>query len=306
MRKTEETEEEFLVHDNEELNEDAEKDSDSGDVYSPKQQSLRAKNKSPKMRRGKKSPGAKRKSLSDDGMPKQRKKPGPKPGSKNRPRLSKPDDLAGIDPSMINDTDMLSGIHVDDPVQGVMTGTVTGEGSLASLGPSELEGLDEDQLDQMMMEDEEYGRRQLELAAIEIAKKKKKEEREAKKLEKARQKALEILAAERQESMNLEGTDGEIPKKKKRGRRSKAEILAEQMRRDAMGIPPETMPVVPPPMQVVPPVQDIVAAVVPTIPSVVPSMDTCDQRMMENPMIPMMTPQVRNSKIPLLYTTLVI
>lgn len=105
------------------------------------------------------------------------------------------------------------------------------EGSLTGLGAGELADLDDEQLEQMM--DEEYGRRQLELAAIEIAKKKKKEEREAKKLEKARLKALEILAAERQRDPNApEGTDGEVPKKKKRGRRSKAEILAEQMRRD--------------------------------------------------------------------------
>jgi hypothetical protein len=86
------------------------------------------------MRRGKKSPGAKRKSMSDDGMPKQRKKPGPKPGSKNKPRLSRPgEDLAGIDPSIINDADMLSGMQVDDPVQGVMTGTVTGEGKSSAI-----------------------------------------------------------------------------------------------------------------------------------------------------------------------------
>lgn len=127
LRKTEETEEEFVVHDNVNIDDDAEKDSDSGDVYSPKQQSLRAKNKSPKMRgRGKKSPGAKRKSVSDDGTPKQRKKPGPKPGSKNKPRLNRSGDDLGIDPSIINDADML-GMQVDDPVQG-MGGTVTGEG----------------------------------------------------------------------------------------------------------------------------------------------------------------------------------
>ncbi|XP_058798794.1 titin homolog isoform X2 [Phymastichus coffea] len=289
LRKTEETEDEFVVHEHHGIDDGDEKDSDSGDVYSPKQQSLRAKNKSPKMRRGKKSPGGKRKSLSDDGTPKQRKKPGPKPGSKKRGRSG--DDLSGIDPGLINDADMLSGMQVDDP-QGMTGGA---DGSLASLGPSELEGLDEDQIDQMMMEDEEYGRRQLELAAIEIAKKKKKEEREAKKLEKARQKALEILAAERQE--NIEGADGETPKKKKRGRRSKAEILAEQMRRESMGQAPEILsPAIPqgPPPPVVPSPTDIIAAtaaVVPSMPSHLPSvMDQpmCDQRMMENPMMAMM------------------
>ncbi len=46
------------------------------------------------------------------------------------------------------------------------------EGSLTGLGAGELADLDDEQLEQMMM-DEEYGRRQLELAAIEIAKKKK-------------------------------------------------------------------------------------------------------------------------------------
>lgn len=76
------------------------------------------------MRRGKKSPGAKRKSVSDDGTPKQRKKPGPKPGSKNRPRLNRSGEE--FDPSIINDADMLTGMQVDDPVQGVMAGT--GEG----------------------------------------------------------------------------------------------------------------------------------------------------------------------------------
>lgn len=117
------------------------------------------------------------------------------------------------------------------------------EGSLTGLGSADLADLDEEQLEQMMMEDEEYGRRQLELAAIEIAKNKKKEEREAKKLEKARQKALEILAAEQQRDPNApEGPDGEAPKKKKRGRRSKAEILAEQMRRDSMGAAAVPMP----------------------------------------------------------------
>ena len=169
-------------------------------------------------------------------------------------------------------------------------------GSLASLGPSELEGLDDDQFEQMMMEDEEYGRRQLELAAIEIAKKKKKEEREAKKLEKARQKALEILAAERQESMNMDGTDGEIPKKKKRGRRSKAEILAEQMRRDASGVPPELLPATLVGVPAPPPISDVVVNAVPTMP-VVPVMEPCEQRMLDNPMLPMMSPQVRHYEV---------
>lgn len=187
----------------------------------------------------------KRKSLSDD-MPKQRKKPGPKPGSKNRARKQKLKDDA--------DGDMIGAV-MDNPIGDIaskmdeslpdnvgLTGTTmsvassfTGdvpEGSLTSLGAGELADLDDEQLEQMML-DEEYGRRQLELAAIEIAKKKKKEEREAKKLEKARLKALEILAAERQRDPNApEGMDGEAPKKKKRGRRSKAEIIAEQMRRD--------------------------------------------------------------------------
>lgn len=135
------------------------------------------------------------------------------------------------------------------------TGDVT-EGSLTGLGSGELGEFDDEQLEQMMMEEEEYGRRQLELAAIEIAKKKKKEEREAKKLEKARLKALEILAAEQQRDLNaLEGTDGEVPKKKKRGRRSKAEILAEQMRRD--GAPGSIGPVG-----------------MPGLPSVIPSMSS--------------------------------
>lgn len=119
------------------------------------------------------------------------------------------------------------------------TGSVIGEvpeGSLTGLTPEDMNALDDEQIEQMMMEDEEYGRRQLELAAIEIARNKKQEEREAKKLEKARLKALEILAAEQQRDPNApDGTDGEAPKKKKRGRRSKAEILAEQMRRD--GVP---------------------------------------------------------------------
>ena len=78
--------------------------------------------------RGKRSPGAKRKSFSDDGTPKQRKKPGPKPGSKQRRQRSGEDLTGAIDPSLINDADMLSGMNVDDPVQGVMPGNVTGEG----------------------------------------------------------------------------------------------------------------------------------------------------------------------------------
>lgn len=192
-------------------------------------------------------------------------------------------------------------------------------GSLAGLNPAELDGLDDEQIDQMMIEDEEYGRRQLELAAIEINKKKKKEEREAKKLEKAKQKAMEILEAERLEAMNMEG---DLPKKKKRGRRSKAEILADQMRRESLGLPPEPPP--PPPIQqsplppmiptghplppqppppqqqqlpaappsiIPPPPQDMIVA-----PSVVPNLPVMDavdqQRMMENPMMAMMNAQV--------------
>ncbi|XP_024890137.1 uncharacterized protein LOC112466317 isoform X1 [Temnothorax curvispinosus] len=246
MRKTGESEDEFVVNEADDVNDDGEKDSDSGDVYIPKKDALKFKTKSPKAKksRNNKSPAAKRKSLSDD-VPKQRKKPGPKPGSKNRGRKQKlRDDLDG---------DMIGGV-MDNPIGDIaskidenlpdnvgLTGTTmsvassfTGdvpEGSLTGLGAGELADLDDEQLEQMM--DEEYGRRQLELAAIEIAKKKKKEEREAKKLEKARLKALEILAAESQRDPNApEGTDGEAPKKKKRGRRSKAEILAEQMRRD--------------------------------------------------------------------------
>ncbi|XP_015606186.1 uncharacterized protein LOC107272973 isoform X2 [Cephus cinctus] len=259
LRKTEESEDEFVVNEAEDLNEDAEKDSDSGDIYSPKKESLKPKNKSPKTKRpkGSKSPATKGKGMSEDEPPKQRKKPGPKPGSKNKPRQPKltimplmnpkgeDDGVRMMGADKIGNTDEGVAAKVDEavregiPVAGTVmsgAGPIAGEvaeGSLTGLGPGELEELDEEQLEQMMMEDEEYGRRQLELAAIEIAKKKKKEEREAKKLEKARLKALEILAAERQRDPNApEGTDGEAPKKKKRGRRSKAEILAEQMRRD--------------------------------------------------------------------------
>lgn len=218
MKKTEESEDEFVVNEVEDVNEEAEKDSDSGDIYSPKKEGPKGpKGKSPKGKkpRKSKSPAASLKlGTSDNDTPKARKKPGPKPGSKNKPRSTK------MTPPFGN------------PRSGGEEGDVTEEGSLAGLGAEDLAELDEEQLDQMMMEDEEYGKRQLELAAIEIARKKK-EEREAKKLEKARLKALEILAAERQRDPNApEGTDGEAPKKKKRGRRSKAEILAEQMRRD--------------------------------------------------------------------------
>ncbi|KAL0134617.1 hypothetical protein PUN28_001428 [Cardiocondyla obscurior] len=243
MRKAGESEDEFVVNEADDINDDGEKDSDSGDVYIPKKDALKFKNKSPKSkRRNNRSPGAKRKSLSDD-VPKQRKKPGPKPGSKNRGR-KKRDDIDGDMIGSVMDNpigDLVSKMDDTLPDNVGLTGTTmsvassfTGdvpEGSLTGLGAGELAELDDEQLEQMM--DEEYGRRQLELAAIEIAKKKKKEEREAKKLEKARLKALEILAAERQRDPNApEGTDGEVPKKKKRGRRSKAEILAEQMRRD--------------------------------------------------------------------------
>ncbi|XP_076237862.1 uncharacterized protein LOC143181362 isoform X3 [Calliopsis andreniformis] len=258
LRRTGESEDEFVVKEGEDLDEDAEKDSDSGDIYNPKKDGHKLKTKSPKNRKARKSksPGAKRK-MASDGAPKQRKKPGPKPGSKNKSRkqnfligsmIQRRDDqdldkdiMANVMDNPIGDMDSklddnlsenvgLSGTTMS--VAGSFTGDVP-EGSLTGLGPGALDDLDEEQLEQMMMEDEEYGRRQLELAAIEIAKKKKKEEREAKKLEKARLKALEILAAERQRDPNApEGTDGEVPKKKKRGRRSKAEILAEQMRRD--------------------------------------------------------------------------
>ncbi|CAD6228659.1 GSCOCG00006484001-RA-CDS [Cotesia congregata] len=267
LRKTEESEDEFMVHDGEDNHNNDDKDSDSGDIYSPKKDGPKGKNKSPKNRRSKKSP-ASRKGLTDNGEPKQRKKPGPKPGSKNKPRS-----LTGMikiylqitrvtkfQESILfqNDTsNIVSGYCLKNtrrlffyppknlikfsPLGGVM-GDVP-EGSLTGLGSADLADLDEEQLEQMMMEDEEYGRRQLELAAIEIAKNKKKEEREAKKLEKARQKALEILAAEQQRDPNApEGPDGEAPKKKKRGRRSKAEILAEQMRRDSMGAGTVPMP----------------------------------------------------------------
>jgi len=217
-----------------------------GDIYIPEKDALKFKNKSPKAKksRNNKNSGAKRKSLSDD-LPKQRKKPGPKPGSKNRGRKQKlkddmDGDMIGVMDNPIGDIASKMDENLPDNVG--LTGTTISvassfagdvpEGSLTGLGAGELADLDDEQLEQMMM-DEEYGRRQLELAAIEIAKKKKKEEREAKKLEKARLKALEILAAERQRDPNApEGTDGEVPKKKKRGRRSKAEILAEQMRRD--------------------------------------------------------------------------
>ncbi|XP_017877134.1 uncharacterized protein LOC108623260 [Ceratina calcarata] len=252
LRRTGESEDEFVVNEGEELIDDAEKDSDSGDTYNPKKDGHKLKNKSPKTRkpRKSKSPGGKRKML-NDGMPKQRKKPGPKPGSKNKSRkqnfllgsvIQRRDDIvANVMDNPMGDIDSKIDDNLSEnvglsstamSVAGSFTGDVP-EGSLTGLGAGELADLDDEQLEQMMMEDEEYGRRQLELAAIEIAKKKKKEEREAKKLEKARIKALEILAAERQRDPNApEGTDGEVPKKKKRGRRSKAEILAEQMRRD--------------------------------------------------------------------------
>ncbi|OAD62184.1 Remodeling and spacing factor 1, partial [Eufriesea mexicana] len=187
LRKTGESEDEFVVNEGEDLNEDAEKDSDSDDQDGDK------------------------------------------------------DIMANVIDNPMGDIDTKIDDNLSEnvgltstamSVAGSFTGDVP-EGSLTGLGAGELAELDDEQLEQMMMEDEEYGRRQLELAAIEIAKKKKKEEREAKKLEKARLKALEILAAERQRDPNApDGTDGDVPKKKKRGRRSKAEILAEQMRRD--------------------------------------------------------------------------
>ncbi|XP_014232727.2 titin homolog [Trichogramma pretiosum] len=318
LRKTEDAEDEFVVHDNEDIIDDAEKDSDD-DVYSPKHQVVRGKSATPRGggrgRGNKRSPGAKRKSVSDDGTPKQRKKPGPKPGTKQKRQSKSGDDF---DSSLINN-DMLVGMQVDDSVQGILPGNVTVEGSLASL--------DEQLVDQLMM-DGDYDQRPIDMDALELAKKKKKEEREAKKMEKARQKALEILAAE---SMNPDGTDGDVPKKKKRGRRSKAEILAEQMRRESAGLPPEMPPQVqePPPPQpqqqpiqqlptqppmipvpvqqmaaqhmqvpVPPPTEIINATGMPTM-QPIPGMGpveqpppACDPRMMENnPMIPMISPQ---------------
>lgn len=217
----------------------------SGDTYSPKKDGTKIKLKSPKIKKPRKSKSPTRKLMDDDGTVRARKKPGPKPGSKNKPRASK----LSMHPLM-DDEEMLKGVDVEamanpmvmekvdnvsmhDPnISGSgLVSSEVGEGSLAGLGPGELADIDDEQFTQMMMEDEEYGKRQLELAAIEIAKRKK-EEREAKKMEKARLKALEILAAERERENAPEGMDGEVPKKKKRGRRSKAEILAEQMRRD--------------------------------------------------------------------------
>ncbi|XP_015127567.1 titin [Diachasma alloeum] len=257
LRKTEDSEDEFVMNDGEDHKNDADKNSDSADdEYSP-QKMAGAKHKSPKNRRSKKSPAGRK--APDNGEPKQRKKPGPKPGSKNKPRLSKSP----------GGSITLEGTPSIGEV----------EGSLASLAPEELGDLNDEQLAQMMMEDEEYGRRQLELAAIEIAKNKKKEEREAKKLEKARQKALEILAAEQQRDPNApEGAEGEAPKKKKRGRRSKAEILAEQMRRGAdpaLAVLPPTVPGVPPavpgasgpPAAAAPPAPGIPLSVSPGMPS---------------------------------------
>lgn len=225
---------------------------------------MKVKLKSPKIKKLKKNKSPTRKLVDEDGTPRPRKKPGPKPGSKNKPRASKLE----MNPLM-DDEEMLKGVDVEamanpmamekvdnvsmhDPnISGssLVTGEV-GEGSLAGLGAGELADIDDEQLTQMMMEDEEYGKRQLELAAIEIAKRKK-EEREAKKMEKARLKALEILAAERERENAPD--DGDIPKKKKRGRRSKAEILAEQMRRDGttdIALPgmPLMTPGIPPPM----------------------------------------------------------
>ncbi|KAK0083356.1 hypothetical protein PV325_008923 [Microctonus aethiopoides] len=266
LRKTEESEDEFLVNEGETFHEDAEKDSDSGDIYSPKKDTPKGRYKSPKNRRMKKSPGGK--SMTDNGEPKQRKKPGPKPGSKNKPRQPK---------------------HMMSSLEGGVIGDVA-EGSLASLGTGELAELDDEQLEQMMMEDEEYGRRQLELAAIEIAKNKKKEEREAKKLEKARLKALEILAAEQQRDSNaLEGTDSEVPKKKKRGRRSKAEILADQMRRDgAPHLGSGSLTPSPNIPNIIPPTLSIVNPVLSTMPVMMMPTDAAERPPMEGqmPLIP--------------------
>lgn len=121
------------MNEGEEFNEDVEKDSDSGkiwwftmkndcnlkgrmelkicivyfegDIYSPKKELPKGKAKSPKNKKMKKSPGG-AKTPTDNGTPKQRKKPGPKPGSKNKPR-----DQQGLAISPIakpNDTDSVS------------------------------------------------------------------------------------------------------------------------------------------------------------------------------------------------------
>lgn len=224
------------------------------DTYSPQKGSVSQK-KLKKLKKSR-SPSGKRRSFEDDGTPKVRKKPGPKPGSKNKPR---PQQRLSLTP-ILNDDDMLKTMDIegiDDAVRNSGMAPGSGEGSLAGLAE-----LDDEQLEQMMMEDEEYGRRQLEIAAIEIQKKKKKEEREAKKMEKARLKALEILAAE-QNMPAQEGCDGEAPKKKKRGRRSKAEILAEQMRRDGT-----TNPTIMPAEMSSPPIMEPVVPVVPTPPMI--------------------------------------
>ncbi|XP_053970736.1 uncharacterized protein LOC128872264 isoform X2 [Hylaeus volcanicus] len=308
LRRTGESEDEFIVNEGEDVIEDIDKGSDSGDIYNPKKDGHKSKNKSPKSRKPKKSksPGVKRKMVSD-GTPKQRKKPGPKPGSKNKARkqnflvgsvIQKKDDQDGEKDIMANVIDNPIGeidSKIDDNLSenvgltgttmsaaGSFTGDVP-DGSLTGLGPGELADLDDEQLEQMMMEDEEYGRRQLELAAIEIAKKKKKEEREAKKLEKARLKALEILAAERQRDPNApEGTDGEVPKKKKRGRRSKAEILAEQMRRD--GAPDLNATVLPVSVP-----QPIASNISPTITPTLSTIMTPEAERSSEGHIPMMT-----------------
>ncbi|XP_043249209.1 uncharacterized protein LOC122395587 isoform X3 [Colletes gigas] len=308
LRRTGESEDEFIVNEGEDVNADIDKGSDSGDIYNPKKDGHKLKNKSPKSRKSRKSksPGAKRKMVSD-GTPKQRKKPGPKPGSKNKARkqnflvgslIHKKDDQEGEKDIMANVIDNPIGeidSKIDDNLSenvgltgttmsaaGSFTGDVP-DGSLTGLGPGELADLDDEQLEQMMMEDEEYGRRQLELAAIEIAKKKKKEEREAKKLEKARLKALEILAAERQRDPNApEGIDGEVPKKKKRGRRSKAEILAEQMRRDgAPSLNTTTLPVNVP--------QNVPSNISPTITPNISTIMTPEAERSSEGHIPMMT-----------------
>ncbi|XP_076662834.1 uncharacterized protein LOC143366024 isoform X3 [Andrena cerasifolii] len=316
LRRTGESEDEFVVKEGEDVDEDVEKDSDSGDIYNPKKDGHKQKNKSPKSRkpRKSKSPGAKRKT-SSDGTPKQRKKPGPKPGSKNKSRkqnflmgsvIQKRDDqeaekdiIANVMDNPIGEMDSKIDDNLSENVgltgttmsaAGSFTGDVP-EGSLTGLGPGELADLDDEQLEQMMMEDEEYGRRQLELAAIEIAKKKKKEEREAKKLEKARLKALEILAAERQRDPNApEGIDGEVPKKKKRGRRSKAEILAEQMRRDgAPTLNTSSLPVAVP--QSIPSniPSSIPSSMSPNVNPIMPTIMTPDAERISEGHIPMLT-----------------
>ncbi|XP_043249210.1 uncharacterized protein LOC122395587 isoform X4 [Colletes gigas] len=63
LRRTGESEDEFIVNEGEDVNADIDKGSDSGDIYNPKKDGHKLKNKSPKSRKSRKSksPGAKRK-----------------------------------------------------------------------------------------------------------------------------------------------------------------------------------------------------------------------------------------------------